>query len=135
MSKASFSAFKACPCGTGVRFGLCCQPILLGQPAETALALMRSRYTAFVLQDAAYVQASWHPSTRPETLDLNQGPKTHWQGLSIVATQAGLASDNQGIVEFKARYSVQGQRYTLHEVSSFLRENGAWYYVAAENEI
>ena len=38
-----------CPCGSGAPFGSCCFPFLEGEPAPTALALMRSRYTAFVL--------------------------------------------------------------------------------------
>ena len=56
-----------CPCGSGIRFDGCCAPALRGVPAPTAEALMRSRYTAFVVGDAAYLSATWHPGTRPET--------------------------------------------------------------------
>ena len=65
--------FRPCPCGSKLSHAGCCGPRLSGeQPAETPEALMRSRYTAYVLRDAAYLQASWHPSTRPAQLGLRQ---------------------------------------------------------------
>jgi len=64
-----------CPCGTGRSFAQCCGAALSGaHPAPTAEALMRSRYTAFALRDTAYLLASWHTSTRPATLDLDETP-------------------------------------------------------------
>jgi len=39
----------ACPCGSGTAYAACCEPMHQGAPALTAEALMRSRYSAFVL--------------------------------------------------------------------------------------
>ena len=43
---------------------------------------MRSRYTAFVVGDARYLEETWHPGTRPDELDLS--PSLRWTGLEIV---------------------------------------------------
>ncbi|PKN22360.1 MAG: hypothetical protein CVU68_04410, partial [Deltaproteobacteria bacterium HGW-Deltaproteobacteria-3] len=63
---------RPCPCGNGLKFAECCGPFLEGsRPAPTAEALMRSRYTAFAVQDVPYILRSWHRSTRPASLDLS----------------------------------------------------------------
>ncbi len=117
-----------CPCGTGSRYSVCCQPFVeMGQQPATAEALMRSRYTAFTMGNADYLLSSWHPSTRPKELDLSTSPT--WCKLEILATKEGLENHKQGIVEFKATYMGQGKTGTLHEVSRFVREKGSWFYV------
>ena len=88
---------------------------------------MRSRYTAFVRRDAAYLLASWHASTRPATLVLDDTPAPKWIGLQIRA-QVTLDADH-ATVEFVARYRVGGRAQRLHETSRFVRENGLWFYV------
>jgi SEC-C motif-containing protein len=115
-----------CPCGSGHVFGECCGPLLAGDAAATAVQLMRSRYTAFVLGDAPYLLASWHPSTRPERLELD--PDVRWRSLEIVRTERGGPLDREGVVEFAARYDSSGERGVQHETSRFLRED-RWRYV------
>ncbi|MET4780734.1 YchJ family metal-binding protein [Glaciihabitans sp. UYNi722] len=91
-----------CPCLSGEIYGACCAPIHLGQVlAPTAERLMRSRYTAFVFGNAAYLLDSWHPSTRPSTLELDPGQR--WFGLQIIGTDGGRMLDTSGTVEFSAR--------------------------------
>jgi len=116
-----------CPCGRA-SFGQCCGPILDGAPAATAEELMRSRYTAFALGDAAHVAATWHPSTRPERVELDDG--TRWRGLEIVATDAGTADDRRGEVEFRAHFiDPDRTRGVLHERSRFIRQRERWWYL------
>ena len=86
---------------------------------------MRSRYSAFVLRDAAYLLASWHPSTRPDTLDFD--PAQRWLGLEVRAHRP--TDDAHAEVEFVARSRVAGRGQRLHERSRFLREGGRWWYV------
>ena len=89
---------------------------------------MRSRYSAFVLGDVAYLLDSWHPSTRPPLLQLDAGRR--WLGLTLrrhVATAA-----DQAEVEFVARSKLGGRAQRLHETSRFVREHGRWYYVDGE---
>ncbi len=86
---------------------------------------MRSRYSAFVLGLTDYLIDSWHPSTRPPTLELE--PDIKWLGLEVRA-QAQQDEDH-ATVEFVARSRVAGRGQRLHERSRFVRENGRWYYV------
>lgn len=90
---------------------------------------MRSRYSAYVRQNENYLLQSWHTSTRPAKLDLSENAPDSWLGLKIVRTEAGSANDHNGIVEFIARYKLNGKAYRLHEVSHFIKENARWYYL------
>ena len=103
---------------------------MANRSAETAEALMRSRYVAFVLGDANYLLATWHPANRPRSLEFDV--EQRWLGLRIKRTEKGLPGDDEGIVEFVARYKIQGRGYRLHEVSRFIRERGKWLYVEGE---
>ncbi len=123
MSALSFAASKPCPCGSRQPYSACCQARLLGtRPAETPQALMRSRYTAYVLQDAAYLRATWHPRTRPAQLRLSG---VTWLGLTV--RRAVGAS-----VSFTARYQEGGQRREMRERSTFVQEAGRWLYLDGE---
>ena len=124
-------ATPLCPCQSGKRFADCCAPLLTGElSADNAEALMRSRYTAFTLRDEAYLLRSWHPSTRPASLDLAAEPLPKWIGLQV--RQHVQTGEDSAIVEFVARYRVGGRAQRLHETSRFLREAGRWMYVDGE---
>lgn len=121
-----------CPCGSGLPYAGCCEPLHLGAPAATAEALMRSRYSAFALgagepQLDGYLLTSWHPSTRPTSVDVDGG--TTWRRLQIVDTVAGGPADDTGIVEFRASFrDADGMAGLLHERSTFTRLDGRWVY-------
>lgn len=80
---------------------------------------MRSRYTAFALQDPAYLRRTWHPSTRPAALELGD---TKWLGL-VVRRAAG------NTVSFTARYQEGKHKGEIREKSTFVQENGEWFYL------
>jgi SEC-C motif-containing protein len=90
---------------------------------------MRSRYVAFVLARSDYLLRTWHPSTRPEALNLTTNG-LRWLGLQVRRLEAGGPADPQGTVEFVARYKVGGQAHRLHEISRFVRKDGQWFYLA-----
>lgn len=115
-----------CPCG-GASYTTCCALRHQQHDAATAEILMRSRYSAFVLRQADYLLASWHPSTRPPMLDLEETPAPQWLGLTIVAH--AQQDDSHATVEFIARYKLNGRACRLHETSRFVREDGHWLYV------
>ena len=128
----------ACPCGrTDARrrplpFAQCCGRYVghFAQcPAPDAESLMRSRYTAFVREDAAYLLATWQARHRPAGLDFEPGVR--WLGLQV---RAHLPLDGtHAVVEFVARQrDATGRAHRLHERSRFVREDGRWYYVDAE---
>ncbi|RMX06465.1 hypothetical protein D8I35_08020 [Corticibacter populi] len=130
-----------CPCGQqssgrkphALAFGACCGRFLL--PAAQAIRavpvapdaqkLMRSRYTAYVLELGDYLLRTWHPDTRPANLDL--GEPVRWLGLEVRRHQVIDATHAE--VEFVARYRQQGRAVRMHERSRFVLEAGQWLYV------
>ncbi|MCU1369015.1 MAG: hypothetical protein JWO77_209 [Ilumatobacteraceae bacterium] len=122
---------QRCPCGSGSIYDQCCRRLHVGEPATTAEALMRSRYTAFAMGDVAYLGYSWDPDTRPR--QIHDDPDRRWTGLTIVATSAGGLLDQEGTVEFEARHDGGGDdepgEHVVHEVSTFRRLDGRWVYV------
>ncbi len=128
------SVAQVCPCGRvdakkrPVPYADCCGRFadhFNTTPAPDAEHLMRSRYSAFVREQADYLLATWHPSTRPASLEFDAGAK--WLGLEVRQHQVTGADTAE--VEFVARYRVQGQAVRLHERSRFVREDGRWFYV------
>ncbi len=120
---------KSCPCGRPVTYADCCGRLHAGQIAPDAETLMRSRYTAYVLNNEGYLLASWHASTRPASLDLSNPaaqPAPQWLGLEV---KQFIPAGNAATVEFVARYRRNGRAVRLHEVSRFVREDGRWFYV------
>lgn len=89
---------------------------------------MRSRYSAYVLQLANYLQATWHVSTRPAEMTFDD-EQTKWLGLDL---RAHAQHGDDATVEFIARYKINGRAQRLHEISRFVREDGRWYYLDGE---
>ncbi|WP_435953389.1 YchJ family protein [Dryocola sp. BD626] len=123
---------QLCPCGSGLEYSVCCQPYLSGEALPmTPAKLMRSRYSAYVMQDADYLVATWHASVRVESLksDISAGfANTQWLGLTVFEEAQGR-DEREGFVSFVARFMDQGQESAIIERSRFLKESGRWYYV------
>lgn len=125
-----------CPCGRTaagrpLTWATCCGRYVDAfdtRPAPDAEALMRSRYSAFVAERADYLQATWHPLTCPDPLDLEPGVK--WLGLEV--RRHRVLDADRSEVEFVARSRVAGRGQRLHETSRFVREGGRWYYLDGE---
>ena len=129
---------QACPCGRlqgkqVLAYSDCCGRYvdhLDTAPAPNAESLMRSRYTAFVMGRAPYLLATWHPASRPSSLELDAGIK--WLGLTV--KRALDTGEGKAEVEFVARSRLHGRATRLHERSRFVREADAsgqprWFYV------
>jgi SEC-C motif-containing protein len=116
-----------CPCESGKPYADCCGVwhvgIRNGIHAPTPEALMRSRYSAYVLGQIDYLLATWHASTSPGDLEL---PPVKWLGLEV---RHAMASGDAGVVEFVARCRDAGKAQRMHETSRFVREEGRWYYI------
>lgn len=116
-----------CPCGSDLPYANCCQRWHDGLAGDvhppTPEALMRSRYSAYVVGRIDYLLATWHPSTAPGELELSP---VKWLGLEVRhAEQAGDA----GVVEFVALCRVNGRARRMHEISHFTRQDGRWLYI------
>jgi len=137
----SLTSSDPCPCQSGHEYQNCCQPIIQQQSAQTPEQLMRSRYTAFAINDSDYLQASWHPDNRPTQLSLDDA--TQWKNLEILKAQPVSEQIDQatteGWVTFRATFFEpnigSGQWQALEETSRFLRESGKWLYHSGEHEI
>jgi len=116
-----------CYCCSEKGYKDCCQPYheFNVQP-DTAEQLMRSRYSAFVLLNEAYLRTSWAVEQCPQELSLDANTK--WVKLDILSTEHGQKNDQQGKVEFKAWFIHEDQLITLHEISDFVREKDRWVY-------
>jgi SEC-C motif-containing protein len=116
-----------CPCGGG-DYERCCGRFHQGAVPDHAERLMRSRYSAYVLGLGDYLTATWHPATRPETIDVGgvEAKATRWLGLDV---KRHTTDGDRALVEFVARYRVGGaSAQRLHEISRFERIGGRWYY-------
>ncbi|MFM2050428.1 MAG: hypothetical protein RL682_919 [Pseudomonadota bacterium] len=130
-----------CPCGQRnvktqpLRYGNCCGRYLEGDGhtdpalAPDAQALMRSRYSAFVLERAPYLLASWHASHRPAAIEFESGVK--WLGLEVRSYEPPTPEHPDAAeVEFVARQKpASGSAVRLHERSRFVCEGGRWLYL------
>ena len=117
-----------CPCG-GPRYADCCGRWHAGPrqlQAPDAQALMRSRYSAYVLGLADYLLATWHPSRRPAALEPDP-PGLKWLGLEV--KQHRVQDSEHATVAFVARSKLGGRAHRLVETSRFVREDGRWYYL------
>jgi SEC-C motif-containing protein len=127
MKKNAHPAHAACPCDSGLLYADCCGPwhagLALGQHAPTPEALMRSRYSAYVIGLLDYLLATWHASSSPGDLEL---PPVKWLGLEVRHAQT---AGDAGVVEFVARCKEGGRAQRMHETSRFVREDGRWYYI------
>ena len=121
-----------CPCGSGSQYSLCCGPYLSGTALPpTPEALMRSRYSAYVKQDVAYLVATWHPSCHAQTFAASIEESfvhTTWLGLHVLHSEI-MTDSQQGYVTFFARFAENQHERFIHERSRFLREEQRWYYI------
>lgn len=124
---------EACYCGSGKAFDECCGPIIKGEAqAETAEALMRSRYSAYCTGAIDYLGESLHPQHRDDwDIEATRvwANDSEWLGLQIRSTEAGGPDDEEGYVEFIADFTEGGTPRRHHEVSLFKKDMGVWYYV------
>lgn len=127
---------KSCPCGSKLEYPECCDQIHSGErKPQTALELMKARYSAFVKNQIDFVDNTHIPGT----VDFNKEEAAEWavssiwKRLEIVKTEAGEVDDDKGMVEFKAYYDdKKGNQYIHHEIAQFEKKDGDWFYSEGE---
>ena len=123
-----------CPCGSGKIYSACCGLFIAGDPAIIAEQLMRSRYTAYVLNDESYLLKTWHIKTRPQALNFAVQDPVKWIGLKVLIFVISDVNSDEASVEFIARYKVNGKAEKIHELSRFVKEGGEWFYLDGEQK-
>jgi SEC-C motif domain protein len=124
-----------CPCGSGKSADDCCVRYHNGTPAPTALALMKSRYSAFALGNGEYLAATLSTAQRAD-FNIGEFNESHgdsrWLGLEVRQVVDGAENDETGTVEFVARYNTGGDAIAHHERAEFAREDGRWVFADCE---
>ncbi|MDF1563814.1 MAG: YchJ family protein [Deltaproteobacteria bacterium] len=121
-----------CPCGSGQPLADCCKPYIKGKKKPpTPEAVMRARYTAYATNETQYILTSNAPETS-EDVDLEAtkqwAKKAEWEGFEIVDSQMDEGGERAEL-EFIARYSIDGQSMTHHELSTFVKLEDGWYFL------
>lgn len=119
----------ACPCGLPKTYSECCGLYHRGEAsAPTAEALMRSRYSAYVKKDGAYLRRTTDPQTR-HVYDFQAqdqwAEQSEFLGLEILKVED---KGNKAIIEFKARFRMNNEEHLHHEISRFRSQSGEWFY-------
>ncbi|MGN9840444.1 YchJ family protein [Nonomuraea sp. H19] len=118
---------RSCLCGLPASYQDCCGRLHRGEAAAaTAEQLMRSRFSAFGMGDAAYLLRTWHPASRPARLDLDK--RLRWTRLEVLETTGGSVVHTEGTVRFRAHYLDRGRPGEMEEHSRFVRVEGRWVY-------
>jgi len=121
-----------CHCGSGLEFDACCGPIIAGAPAPTAEALMRSRYTAYVVRAYDHLGKTLSEAQRQDfdPADAKRwAENSEWLGLTIHQTEKGGPDDKEGLVQFTARFKAEGKDNDHTEAAVFTRdEKNLWVY-------
>lgn len=117
-----------CPCQPVKDYDKCCGRFISHQlQAGNAQLLMRSRYSAYVLQKTDYILDTWHPDLRPENLYIDDS--LCWLRLDILNFKE---KGDEATVEFEARLLNGAKVNALHEKSHFVREQERWFYTRGE---
>jgi SEC-C motif-containing protein len=129
---------KPCACTSGKPFGECCRPYLRGEKeAPDAVALMRSRYSGFATENAAYLLRTLHQSVperaRPETETitlLRRACRAYdYPGVDILDSKT---EGDKAQVLFLAHMFDKGRDDSFIERSDFVHEGGKWFYTSGE---
>jgi len=127
---------ELCPCGSQAGYDECCGPLIRGKKqAQTAEQLMRSRYSAYVKREMDYILSSLHRGNRGDYDEKSSrawAESAEWQGIEIIATTGGGPGDEEGQVEFNVTFTEKGSKQEHHELSSFKKENGVWFFTTGK---
>lgn len=118
-----------CPCNSNIEFELCCNQFISGNKLpQTALLLMKSRYSAFATANAEYLNKTSVSKQTSKDLVILAKSNT-WKSLEILNTSQGQESDSSGTVEFRVLYNNSDKQSIEHlEKSTFIKVEDQWMY-------
>ncbi len=92
---------------------------------------MRSRYTAYVERAFEHLERTLTEEQRADfsVEDTRKwAESSEWLGFTILGKQGGEAGDDEGVVEFSARFRAEGREHEHVEAARFVKRDGAWHY-------
>lgn len=123
---------SVCPCGSGNLLGACCGHYHAGTPAPDAQALMRSRYSAYVLGLVDYLVATTLPAQQAgldRAAMAAWSAQSTWLGLEVESAEVLGGQPEHGFVTFTARWHDQEGDHQHRERSAFVQHAGRWYFI------
>lgn len=121
-----------CPCGSPLPLAECCGRYHAGALPDSAEALMRSRYSAYVLGLIDYLVATTLPAQQAalEREAMAQwSAQSQWLGLSVEEHRPLGGQPERAQVSFVARWRDDDGEHAHRERSDFVRLDGRWYFV------
>jgi peptide deformylase len=123
----------SCPCQSGEQYKKCCQPFHLGKKPDTALQLMRSRFSAYALCMPDYIIHTTHPASPQFCHDTKEWVRkisefsthTEFKGLEVLSSQE---SGSFATVTFIAHLVQDGKDVSFTEKSYFEKVKDQWLY-------
>ena len=125
-----------CPCGTNINYSECCELIHLQKSkAQTPEQLMRSRYSAYALNNADYIYQTY-AKTSQDKQSVHEiqlwAQETTWLSLTIIDSSE-YQKVTHPTVTFEAIYKNNSTFYKMKETSTFIQEHNLWRYVDGNN--
>jgi len=123
--------FEKCPCGSGKLYANCCKPFIKRKEnAPTPEALMRSRYSAYVLHEIDYLIDTCKENMETHRQDIEDWSNNSvWLGLEIISSDIKMVSGvTVGEVQFKATYEQGKLKNVHHEIACFEKQEEKWLY-------
>jgi len=122
-----------CPCKSGNTYANCCRPFHQGELPDTALKLMRSRYSAYALCLPAYIIHTTHPENPQFSHDTARWSQkisefclsTEFNDLEILDF---LEKPPLATVTFVAHLTQDKRDVSFTEKSYFEKIKGKWLY-------
>ena len=136
---AKYSVNDKCPCGSDIKYKKCCALFHKGKLPETALELMKSRYSAYVVKDVKYIinttdvnNPDFTPETQQWASDIEEFcNNSEFKSLKVLEFIDG---DYIAYVKFYVNLYIQNQDQSFTEKSEFVKVDNKWLYKNATFE-
>lgn len=123
----------SCPCGSGNTYAKCCRSFHQGELPDSALKLMRSRYSAYALNIPEYIIHTTHPGSPQYNHDEEQWAKnisefclnTQFKKLDVLDFKE---NEPFATVTFVAHLTQENKDVSFTERSYFEKLKGKWLY-------
>ncbi len=134
------SANDPCPCGREAKLKHCCGRVHRGRPPAPE-ALVRARYSAYVLGKVRFLIETTHPDAPHARADRaawraelqRYCREVRFGGLTLHASEIDEVA-GRAHVTFTVALEHQGRPAGFRERSLFLRDGARWKYVSGELE-
>ncbi len=127
-----------CPCGSRKAYGSCCGQFHNGLKfPETAEELMRSRYSAYAINNLIYIKNTMQGKAAQgfSENDFDAQKDSHQLlGLDVLRHVKDKKNPNHAYVEFRALHHYHGKYSVIQELSEFIKTEGKWFYIDGKIE-